>query len=90
MPDTDPPLKTFADLDRRGLEMRVACQKCGHQRVIESGALGDRPLAGNRFHCQEIMPDDKVCGGIGLPSIGKERRWSQRLAEHARQLRERQ
>jgi hypothetical protein len=30
-----------------------------------------------------------VCGGIGLPSIGKERRSTQRLAEHARQLRDR-
>jgi len=89
MPDTDPPLKTFADLDRRGLEMRVACQKCGHQRVIESGKLGVRPLAGNRFRCQEILPDGSVCGGIGLPSIGKERRWSRRLVEHARHLRER-
>jgi hypothetical protein len=88
MSDADPPLRTFADPDRRGLELEVACQKCGHQCVIESGMLSDRPLAGARFRCKEILPGGEVCGGIGLPAIGKERRWTQRLAEHARQLRE--
>jgi hypothetical protein len=59
--------------------------------VIDSQgpAVRDRRLAGARFRCRKILPDGTVCGGIGLPSIGKGRRWTQRLAEHARQLRER-
>jgi hypothetical protein len=89
MSDADPPLRTFADLDRRGLELQVVCQKCGHQREVENEKFANRKLAGARFRCREILPSGKACGGIGLPSIGKERRWTRRLAEHARQLRDR-
>jgi hypothetical protein len=30
--------------------------------------------------------DLEQCGSVGLPSIGKQRRWTGRLAEHARKL----
>jgi hypothetical protein len=72
---------TFADLERQQLEVEVVCQKCGHRAVVDAGAkaIAGRRIAGARFRCSQ-----PGCGGIGLPSIGKQRRWPQRLAEHAR------
>ena len=90
MAHLNPPPKTFADLEQRGLALRVTCQKCGHQLVIDSGALTmrDRPLAGARFRCRQILLDGQPCRGIGLPTIGAARLWSKRLAKHARQFRD--
>ena len=89
------PLGTFRELAQRGLEIRVVCQRCGHEAVLDAEAPGlrNRPLAGQRFRCKEVLPSGKVCGGVGLPSIdeaglGKARRWPGRLAEQARKLRE--
>jgi hypothetical protein len=75
------PPTTFADLERQHLEVEVTCQKCGHRAVVDGGAkaIAGRRIAGARFRCSQ-----PGCGGIGLPSIGKQRRWTRRLAEHAR------
>ena len=77
------PIVTFAELERRGLEIEVTCQKCGHRSVVNGSApkLRDLPVAGRRFRCTR-----PGCGGIGLPTIGKQRLWTQRQAEHARSL----
>jgi hypothetical protein len=37
-------------------------------------------VAGARFRCEQ-------CGSVGLPSIGKQRLWQRRAAEHSRKLR---
>ena len=78
------PIVTFAELDRRGLEIEVTCQKCGHRAVVDGSApkLRDLPVAGRRFRCTR-----PGCRGIGLPTIGKQRLWTRRQAEHARALR---
>lgn len=81
------PFKTFGDLEKAGLELYVACQKCHRQRLIEVTAeLRDRRVAGQRFRCQATFYDGKPCRGIGLPTIQKQRRWVRRQADHARQL----
>jgi hypothetical protein len=83
------PPTTFGELERKGLEIVVTCQKCGHETVIDPDALGirDRKIAGRRFRCSQPS-----CGGIGLPTIsrqriGRQRRWKARLADHADKLR---
>ena len=89
---TDIPLKlqmalatsrtTFGDLARDELAIEVTCPNCGHVRTIDGNAprLRNRRIAGARFRCEQ-------CGSVGLPSIGKQRRWPGRLAEVARKLR---
>jgi hypothetical protein len=74
---------TFGELQRQGLEIEVTCQKCGHRAVVDPGssALRDRPIAGRRFRCSQ-----PGCGGVGLPTIGKQRAWVRRLDRHARNL----
>jgi predicted RNA-binding Zn-ribbon protein involved in translation (DUF1610 family) len=73
---------TFGDLARDDLAVEVACPNCGHRKTIDGNAPGlrNRRIAGARFRCEQ-------CGSVGLPSIGKQRRWPDRLAEHARKLR---
>jgi hypothetical protein len=75
---------TFAELERQGFEVEVTCQKCGHRSVVDakSSSLRDLPIAGRRFRCSQ-----PGCGGIGLPTIGKQRAWVRQLAEHADSLR---
>ena len=81
------PFKTFGDLEKAGLELYVACQKCHHQTLIEvTPELRDRRVAGQRFRCQATFHDGTPCRGIGLPTIQKQRRWVRRQAEHARRL----
>ncbi|HZQ02224.1 MAG TPA: hypothetical protein VFB13_21940 [Reyranella sp.] len=89
------PIGTFRELAQSDLEIRVVCQRCGHEAILDadSPALRDRKLAGQRFRCTQVLANGKRCGGIGLPSIGnarlgKSRRWPGRLAEHARKTRE--
>ncbi|WP_428674990.1 hypothetical protein [Reyranella sp.] len=76
------PRMTFGELAREQLEIEVTCPNCGHRRLIDGNtpALRDRKVAGARFRC-------KRCGSVGLPSLGKQRLWAARLAEHARKLR---
>jgi hypothetical protein len=78
------PTRTFADLERAGLVMEVTCQKCGHRAEIDGSVptLRNLSIAGRRFRCTQAG-----CGGVGLPEIGPQRRWPQRLAEHVRSLR---
>ena len=73
---------TFGDLARDELAIEVTCPNCGHSRTIDGNAprLRNRRIAGARFRCEQ-------CGSVGLPSIGKQRRWTGRLAEHARKMR---
>lgn len=93
--DIPRPLGTFGELGDRDLEIRVVCQRCGHEAVLDaaSPSLRDRNLAGQRFRCTQVLASGKPCGGIGLPSIdqagnlGRARRWPDRLAEHARNFR---
>jgi DNA-directed RNA polymerase subunit RPC12/RpoP len=75
------PRTTFGDLARDHLEIEVTCPQCGHRRAIDAASpkLRDRKIAGARFRCER-------CGSVGLPTIGKQRRWPGRLAEHARKL----
>ncbi len=98
------PIGTFRELGERNLEIRVVCQRCGHEAVLDGGSakLRNRRLAGQRFRCTQVLANGKPCGGVGLPSInpaidqpngprpglGAARRWPDRLAEHARKLRE--
>lgn len=78
------PTRTFADLARAGLAIEVTCQKCGHRAEIDGSvpALRDRTVAGRRFRCTQ-----PGCGGVGLPEIGQQRRWPERLSDHIRSLR---
>jgi predicted RNA-binding Zn-ribbon protein involved in translation (DUF1610 family) len=75
MTTTAPP-RVFANLALAGLEMSVACQRCGHVAVVDDQTprLRNQLLAGRRYRCQQ-------CGAIGLPSLG-----TRRLAEHASKL----
>lgn len=72
----------FGDLACDELAIEVTCPNCGHRRVVDGNAprLRNRRIAGARFRCE-------ACGSVGLPSIGKQRRWTGRLADHARKLR---
>jgi hypothetical protein len=76
------PLTTFGDLARDHLEIDVTCASYGHRRTIDAASprLRNRQIAGARLRCEQR-------GSVGLPTIGKQRRWSGRLAEHARKLR---
>jgi len=76
------PRTTFGDLARDHLEIEVTCAQCGHQRTIDAASprLRDRKVAGARFRCEH-------CGSVGLPTIGKQRRWPDRFADRARKLR---
>jgi predicted RNA-binding Zn-ribbon protein involved in translation (DUF1610 family) len=76
------PLTTFGDLARDHLQVEVTCGNCGHRRTIDAASprLRNRKIAGARFRCEQ-------CGSVGLPTIGKQRRWPSRLADHARKLR---
>jgi RNase P subunit RPR2 len=76
------PRTTFSDLARDHLEIEVTCAQCGHRRTIDAASprLRDRKVAGPRFRCEQ-------CGSVGLPTIGKQRRWPDRLADRARKLR---
>ena len=76
------PRMTFGELARDQLEIEVACPNCGHRRLIDGSApvLRDRKVAGARFRCEQ-------CGSVGLPSLGKQRLWTAKLADHARKLR---
>ena len=87
------PIGTFRELSERDLEIRVVCQRCGHEAVLDASSprLRDRKLAGQRFRCTQVLPDGNRCGGVGLPSIdevrlGCNRLWPDRLARHARKL----
>jgi len=82
--DMTPAPTTFSELDRQGMAIEVTCQKCGHRAVVDSQSprLRHLPIAGRRFRCTV-----QGCGGIGLPSIGKQRAWVRQLAEHAQSLR---
>ena len=86
---------TFRELEQQALAIRVTCQRCGHQAIVNPGAPGlrDKRLAGQRFRCTQLLPSGKKCGGIGLPSIeesrlGRARRWPGRLAAHAAKQRD--
>lgn len=97
------PIGTFRELGERNLEIRVVCQRCGHEAVVDASSprLRNRRLAEQRFRCTQVLANGKPCGGVGLPSInpsierpdahrpglGGARRWPDRLAEHARKLR---
>ena len=72
---------TFGDLARDELAIEVACPNCRHSRTIDGNAprLRNRRIAGARFRCD-------LCGSVGLPSIGKQCRWTGRLAELARKV----
>ena len=72
---------TFGDLARDELAIEVTCANCGHRRTIDGNAprLRNRRIAGARFRCEQ-------CGSVGLPTIGKQRRWTGRLAELARKV----
>jgi DNA-directed RNA polymerase subunit RPC12/RpoP len=76
------PGMTFGELAREQLEIEVTCPNCGRRRLIDGNSppLRDRKVAGARFRCEH-------CGSVGLPSLGKQRLWSARLADHARKLR---
>jgi hypothetical protein len=100
--DTPRRLTTFGELEQQRLELRVACQRCGHEAVVDpaSPTLRDRRLAGQRFRCSHVLASGEKCNGIGLPSIGPAgehvpgnrgglppaRRWPERLARHARRF----
>jgi len=75
------PLTTFGDLARDHLAIEVTCPNCGHRRSIDGAAprLRNRRVAGARFRCEQ-------CGSVGLPSIGKQKTWVRRAADHARKL----
>jgi DNA-directed RNA polymerase subunit RPC12/RpoP len=75
------PRMTFGQLAQEDLEIEVVCSNCSHRRLIDGSAprLRDRPIAGARFRCEK-------CGSVGLPELGKQRLWAQRLAKHARKL----
>lgn len=75
------PRMTFGQLAQEQLEIEVTCLNCNHRRRIDGTAprLRDRPIAGARFRCEK-------CGSVGLPELGKQRLWTQRLAKHARNL----
>ena len=77
------PRMTFGQLAQEQLEIEVVCPNCSHRRLIDGSAprLRDRPIAGARFRCEK-------CGSVGLPELGKQRLWAQRLAKHARKLSE--
>lgn len=79
------PDRTFGDLAREDLEVRVVCQKCGHAAVLDANAprLRSQRISGRRYRCSQ-----PGCRGIGLPSIEK-RGWVKRLARHAEELRTR-
>ena len=72
---------TFGDLARDELAIEVTCANCGHSRTIDGNSprLRNRRIAGARFRCEQ-------CGSVGLPSIGKQRRWTGRFAELARKV----
>ena len=76
------PRMTFGELAAAQLEIEVTCANCGNRRLIDGDApaLRHRPVAGARFRCEQ-------CGSVGLPSLGKQRRWPGKLADHARKLR---
>jgi DNA-directed RNA polymerase subunit RPC12/RpoP len=76
------PHMTFGELAREQLEIEVTCPNCSHRRLIDGNApaLCHRPVAGARFRCEQ-------CGSVGLPSLGKQRLWPGKLADHARKLR---
>jgi DNA-directed RNA polymerase subunit RPC12/RpoP len=76
------PRMTFGELAREQLEIEVTCPNCNHRRRIDGDApaLRDRQVAGARFRCEQ-------CGSVGLPSLGKQRLWPGKLADHARKLR---
>jgi DNA-directed RNA polymerase subunit RPC12/RpoP len=75
------PRLTFGELAREQLEIEVTCPNCSHRRLIDGNApaLRDRLVAGARFRCEN-------CGSVGLPELGKQRLWAQRLAKLARKL----
>ena len=76
----------FSDLPALGVEVKVTCQKCGNQSIVDGTdpRIRNHRVVGARYRCQ--VPG---CEGIGLPTLGKERRWTQKLAEHARALQSR-
>jgi hypothetical protein len=78
------PTRTFSDLARAGLAIEVTCQKCGHRAEVDGSAasLRDKAIAGRRYRCAQ-----PGCGGVGLPEIGRQRHWPDRLSEHVRSLR---
>jgi hypothetical protein len=81
------PFRTFGDLEKVGLQMRVACSRCHGQVVLEgTGALRDEQVAGRRFRCKERYFDGTPCRGIGLPTIEHQGSWARRQADSARQI----
>jgi len=80
------PFKTFGDLEKQGLQMRVACQRSRRQVVIEvTPALRDQAVAGRRFRCKERCFDGTDCREVGLATIEHQRSWVRRQADAARQ-----
>jgi predicted RNA-binding Zn-ribbon protein involved in translation (DUF1610 family) len=75
------PHTTFGDLARQELEVEVLCPNCGHRKTIDATEprLARRRIAGARFRCER-------CGSVGLPSLGRQRRWPAKLAEQARRV----
>ena len=74
------PFRTFGDILAQGLVVDVWCTRCkSWGRADLTGRHGQR-FAGARFRCEQ-------CGSVGLPSLGKQRLWPGKLADHARKLR---
>lgn len=75
------PRMTFGELAREALEIEVVCPNCNHRRVIDGNVptLRNRRVAGARFRCEK-------CGSVGLPEIGKQRLWVDRLTRHSKKL----
>jgi hypothetical protein len=71
----DLPFRTFADIARLGLEVRVHCTRCNSSRRVEIPAShADRLFAGQRFRCRAVVREvygegERVCGDGGTLSI---------------------
>lgn len=67
------PIRTFGDIARLGMVLRVRCSRCGQSRRVEiTDALRDRPVFGQRFTCSTTRWDGATCGGSGDPIIEPE------------------
>ncbi|MCW3847351.1 hypothetical protein OF829_08865 [Sphingomonas sp. LB-2] len=73
-----PPLRTVTDLALRFWNVRLSCQRCGHQRVLHGAALwklfdrkgwrDDVQSAARRFHCAYCRKQD---GSLVRPRLDK-------------------
>ena len=81
------PFTTFGEIKDAGYEVKVWCQGCRRQSLINiTKDIRNRPFAGQRFNCQGTRYDGRPCNGSGVPVIQKEGRWSRQEARHARLL----